>query len=555
MKALFQVLIKLMIFLVLVQLYACNNDFLHVEPKVGEAVQDTIVITDKVHDVTIDFNLPLAGNAKWKIFQFPSWLEISPVEGEFNNGKSSFSLKVINHLVLEQIGAFSFPLIFDVDGLGLVQYPFFLVNFGNAFIQFSTQNIDLAYGSKSEFTILNYGTGALTWEIIEKPVWASFLNLKGVLNPDMTDTVKFDILRENLPNGDYSGEIKINTNAPEGIYTVKLSMKVADPTFSGKVTALEGEVIDCDFCKNSSTCVFITKYPNRIYSYTTGGKLNYIDLNTVPLNVAISENGDQIAITSSNTELTLIDPENMTIKNVIQSGVISTRLVLGNNGWAYIAPKPYTTNHLISIDLASEDVYVHQKDLNGLTRLMKVPGKNILCGEKVGYSPDNLFVFDISNGKLNEEFDEYSMEIYPFWFSESGERIFTQLRKVYKTPEYLNVGFIWGTPVLNGELEEIPGTITSIAQSEILKEIFVVTGGHWQGNARILRFDDKGLFKKGEIFVNECQYFDNGILVKMDAMVPYMYVDKSGKELVLIKKGTDIEYLDHWYFEKLSLDN
>lgn len=547
--------IKLFAVLFLFSFISCNNDFLHVEQKVGEPVADTIFMTDFDQQIPVNFNLSQAGNARWRVFQFPAWLKVSPMEGRFTDGKSSFQLEVPDKNAIAQWGVLSLPLVFEVDGIGLVSYPFQYLNFGRPRSGLSTYELSLEYQSLAVFTIHNMDGGILIWEIKDKPSWISVSKQSGYLNPNSAEQITLLISRDNMAKGNYSGEINIATNSIEQNLKLKVSMKVTDPSISGKIVPVEGEVVDADFCKATGLLVIAGKNPNRMYFFKSDQTVKTLELNKIPISVTISETGDQIAATFTNTDLSLINPESLTITKNIPTGIITSDVALGGNDWAYLAPKQYDTNYLLSINLNTAQIVKHTENVNGLTLLKKVPGKNLLYGSKVGWSPDFLLVFDISQGAANSVVDQWWTTLWRFWISEDGNRIFTGIRKIYQSPEYQQKGMIMENPFMAGEIEEISGSVSAMDHSSALKEVLLVYKSYSnEPGTRVLRIDDSGYFRKDAFAVNNCVVDENGTTLSLVPEVPWMFVSKSGKELNLIKKGTGNSGKTYWFYEKIELN-
>lgn len=543
--------IGLITVLILMAFYSCSNDYLHVKQKVAGTIGDTIYMSDLETEKTVDFNLPQGENAHWRILQFPSYLSVSPLEGNFTDGRSSFKLS--NLYKIGQWGVLNLPLVFDVEGIGLVQYPLQYMNFGSPNALF-TYSLNLEYQTAGSFFIRNLDGGILTWEIKDKPAWLTIINSKqkGILAPGEEEVFSVLISRDNLTKGNYSGEITIWMNTTEKSKKIQVVMKVLEQTLPGTVGNIEGEVVDADFCKESGLMVMAAKNPNRLYFFKQGQPVTTMVLNKVPTSVTISESGDQVAATFTNTDLSLINPESRTITKNIPTGVLASDLALGNNGWAYLAPKPYDDYYLQSVNLNTGLVVKNVLNLDGLSLIKKVPGKNLIYGSKVGWGPDFLIVFDISKGAANDVVDQWWVELAKFWFSEDGERIFTGWRKIYKSPDYLQRGSIMDKPVLAGEIEEIAGSITAIAHSASKNEV-IVAYKSYSGGSMILRIDDSGYTRKQVFAVNDCLVVENGTLLTMAPEVSYMYVNKSGTELYLIKKGMNYTGLTYWFYEKIDL--
>jgi hypothetical protein len=549
------ILKSLLVFYSLFAAFSCSNDFLNQEKPVAAPVADTIRMTSMETVKSVTFNLPNAGNAHWRVFQLPAWMKITPMEGNFNNGQSSFQVNIVDPVTIPQFGILSLPLAFDVEGIGYVQYPFLLLNFGNPQPSLSTLSLSLEYQSTTTFHIYNLGGGILLWEIKSKPDWITLSKSEGYLNSNSSDQIILAIKRDNLGKGDYEGTIILGTNSTSlPTLTLNVKMKVFDPTVYGKEEMIEGEVVDAVYCKATGAMVVAVKNPNYICLYQPGAEKKIMGLSKIPINVAITEKGDQIVATFNNTDLSIIDPVSFTIQKDIKTGMISSDLALGENGWAYLSPKAYDTNYLVGVDLNSGQLVKNNKYLTGLSWLKKVPGKSLLYGSLIGWSPDFLLVFDISAGAVNPNIDEWWTTLMKFWISEDGQQIFTGDFKIYKSPEFQAKGTIMDNPVRLGQFESFPGFITALEHSLSLKEIFIVDGSRTTAlGTQILRIDDSGYFLKKTIELSNMWVIENENISSVMPSVPYLFVNKTGKELYLLKVVTGNIGKKYWYYEKINL--
>ena len=98
------------------------------------------------------------------------------------------------------------------------------------------------------------------------------------------------------------------------------------------------------------------------------------------------------------------------------------------------------------------------------------------------------------------------------------------------------------------------GSIASIDHSSVLKEFFVVyKSNNYETGTKVLRIDDSGYFTKKSFGVDNCMVIENGSMLSLDPEVPYMFVNKAGTELYLIKKGSSNSGKDYWFHEKMDL--
>lgn len=533
---------------------SCSNDFLHEQLPKGPVIADTLFMNDLDSQKVVNFSLPSAGNAHWRIYQHPAWMDIIPKEGDFSEGVSSFEIQSKGFFALRQPGTFPLPLVFEVEGLGLVEYPIQFTYYGRPEFVFSTQDIMFDYRSLGQFTISNYNTGVLVWEINDQPSWLNVSVKKGILNQNQSVTISLLVSRERVGKGTYTGTINIANNSLNPNRKVNVSMKVSFPTKTGILESIEGEVVDAEYCKANGLMAVAVKNPNRIYCYRPGQAVQSLNLERTPIDIAISETGDQLAATFTNADLSLIDAERMTIITDIAIGTHSPKVVLGGNGWAYLVPTIYESSYLKSVNLTTGQIVTHAEDMDGLTLLKKVPGKNLLYGSKPGWDPDGLFVFDISTGAANNLVDEYNMTLSKLWLSEDGQHIFTGNGKVYQSPDYTNSGAMVGTPVYEREFAKFYGLDIVMDHCAFIKEMFVCYNSNKYGEGtQVLRIADSGSYINSAFLVNKCFIDASGKTVEEEPVVPFMFVNKLGTELNLIKKWKYNNGNEAWFYEKISL--
>lgn len=544
-------IILLIIFLGTV--FACSNDFLQVKQQVDSLALDTLFMDDLASQKNINFELLNGGNSHWRILQYPSSLDVSPMEGNFQQGKSSIILSLKPGVDLGDLGLFSLPLIFDVKGIGLVQFPFLFMHYGHAQLLWDGNFCGFDYGSQKSFTFRN-GSDILAWEIKSKPAWLTVSKEKGTLAADRSETLTLNVDRGTLPNGTYRGIVNFVSNSPEKEFNLQVEMKVLDTFFAGVVIPINGTVVDADYNKPSGVLALALTNPSRLRIFKPGQPTSEMTLNKIPTSVALSENGEQAVCSFTNTDLSVIDIGSLTITKNITVGSIASDIALGNNGWAYLAPKDFMDYYLKSVNLITGEVVKNNTDVREMSQLKKVPGKNLIFGTKGGAWSNYLMVTDISNGAASTVIDQWDVFLWNFWLSEDGNRIFCGYKPIYQAPEYQNQVFISKQPTVLGQLENLGFSVTSVVHSSLLKEIFAVYSSS-ETAAKIYRFDDATYLRKGVLQVNESEIITSfGNLVILRTELPYMYVDKTGSELILIKKGlsqsTDEAY---WFLEKIKL--
>ncbi len=159
-------------------------------------------------------------------------------------------------------------------------------------------------------------------------------------------------------------------------------------------------------------------------------------------------------------------------------------------------------------------------------------------------------VFDISAGPAASLADEWNCDPYNFWLSEDGSQVFCESRNIYKTPDYLGVGSYYQSPPLLGTFLATNRTISYAMHSSALKQIFVV----YPGSPSIFKFDDANYSGTGSINVHESKVIVNGYLATYTSIPAWIFVDKNGRELNVIKKAkSDVSDALYWFYEKVPL--
>lgn len=541
--------------LIFIAISSCNNSFVKQDQIAEIVVPDTIFMSDQFSSQTFNFNYAEAGNAKWRVFQMPAWVKTRPLEGRFENGKTTFD--IINDPITRapEYGFFDIPLVFEIEGIGLVKYPFMYMNIGAPEIIFSSNAILLGTKPAGVFSFRNNNGGIYLWEITSKPSWLFVSRINGTLNAGGEESIKISVLRENLPKGVYAGTIKMKGNSLQKEFAIQVFIQIDEPVIAGNIENISGEVTDAEFCKETGLTVFSTKNPNRLYFSDNGKALRFMELNRIPTFISISENGENLAVYCTNTEVLLIDIQSLTIIKSIETGSFASDLVLGNNGWAYLAPKQYDFTYMKSINLQNSNIITGKAWVNGLNYLKKVPGKNIMIGTRNGWSPDGLFVFDISKGAVRDTINEYHTDTWKFWILEPDDRILCGTGSIYSIPAFdIKKNYIISDkPPLKGEFEKENMPVAAADNSVASGKLHILLRN---GNVSpvVFKYDIyaiNGLYRIDSYIINDCKKPGTGEIIPTED-VPFMFVNKAGNRIVIIKKAT-LKDTDYWFLENITI--
>ncbi len=463
---------------------SCDDSFLEVESPNLLETGDTLFVWNQAEpfNVTFDFNSPGAG--KWRLYQYPKWLEISPKEGSVRKNAAEILYFSINRdQIYLDYGLYTFPLSFYVEGAGLVNYTVAFFNLGNPTIEVWPSNLEIEGASTGYFSIQNGGNGILLWEITHSPTWLNFVKKQGTINQWYSEDVSYTVDAAGLEQGDYQGVVEIASNATEESYKLPVSLKIIDqvPVVSFGVYH-QGEFIDSEFVRRNNQVVVLTQNPNRLLFFGPGeSESSYLDLDRVPKCMALSEDEAWIAVGYSNTEISIYNVNDKSRLSTYQVGAIPLSVEFGNANWFYYLAESKFENAIYSLNLESGVSYLSEMERSGWKKLQKVPGKNVLVSTQPGYSPDGLFVFDITENPLNEAFNRYFLSMQGFWVSDDGNRLLTGSRKIYQLPGYVpGVDYFSDPPPLEGELSvDYDWAVECIAQDTISGNIYAATGFGW----------------------------------------------------------------------------
>jgi len=183
--------------------------------------------------VNFEMKVPGAGNASWRILQYPTAFNFQPFEGKLNNDYSMLTITPSPGGDQFGYGYYQFPLVIDVEGVGLVEFPIIYLNFGNPSMRV-WPTVDLEERESGSINIENQGGGILVWEIVSKPEWLNLTRMRGVMESTGYDVVMFTVDRTGLEPGTHAGTVQIASNASPFPVTVTVNIIVAGVVVPGQ---------------------------------------------------------------------------------------------------------------------------------------------------------------------------------------------------------------------------------------------------------------------------------------------------------------------------------
>lgn len=558
--AIWSVISALSLILVLL-VSSCSDDFLYQSPPDTFGSTDTIFITNLSAQVNVPFQFEKGGMNEWRVLQYPAWIDVEPMNGRFANGSSTFSLTVRPDWFPGGYGFFVFPLVFDVSGVGLVEYTIVYLNLGNPVMGISPI-VNIGENSSGSFYIRNEGGGILLYEITGLPSWLEIEEKQGIVEQQQIQYINFKVNRTGLTKGDYAGMIHIGSNAKQGPVSIPVQMKVVSDVAQGNMLFGVGDFVDARYSKTTDELMVLLSSPAKLQFYTNVITNPYeLSLNRVPRCMALSADGSTLAIGFSNAEISLYDIASRQLLKTYPIGAIPLSVGFGENGWLYFPADVGYFRHIFSLNMESGNVIKSNNFESGIKPMIKVNNKPYLITTRPGWSPDGIQFIDIKNGQANDTIHGYHLSTYGIWMSENGKRVYTGNNKTYRLPDVVNPSaFDFTNPVVAGEYD-IPEThisITCVADHLATGKIYVARhGGYIQGNyATIfqLNYQTFSRIKEYKFGLNPPENWPVGTTWWMKT--EHIFPNPSGDHLWLVNRypATNNNNPDGWAIEKVSFN-
>lgn len=550
------------LFLVMVLLISsCSDDFLYQPAPDTIQSSDTIFLNNLTTSFPVPFQLEKGGMNEWKVLQYPTWIDVEPMQGRFANGNSSFNLSVNPERFPGGYGYFLFPLVFDVSGVGLVEYTLVYLNLGNPGMQVPS-SVNIGENSSGSFYIRNEGGGVLLWEITGMPSWLQITERQGLIEQHSEHYINFTVNRKDLTQGDYSGLIHIGSNSRQGPVSIPVQMKVVSAVAQGDVKYGDGDFVDARYSKASNQLLVLLANPAKLQFYTNvAANPSELSLNRVPRCMALSDDGTTLAIGFSNAEISLYDVVSRQLLKTYPIDALPLSIGFGENEWLYFPADVGYFRYIFSLNLTSGNVIRSNNWESGIKPLIRVPGKSYMLTTRPGYSPDGIQFIDIKNGQANDTIHGYHLSTYGIWVSENGERVYTGDNKAYRLPNTINPSnFDNSIPPVVGEYDiSYTGLgITCVADHVATGKIYVARhGGYIQGNyATIFQLDYQTFVKIKEYKFGLNPPENWPVFTTWWMKTQYIFPNPGGNQLWLVHRYPPRvnDQPEGWAIEKISFD-
>ncbi|MGQ1946063.1 BACON domain-containing protein [Geofilum sp. OHC36d9] len=375
----------------------------------------------------------------WGITSMPDWLVIDTAQVESNafyiSPNASYSLPLRYNLDEVYTASLTGAIVLSTNDK---EHPSITINvtadLGTPQLTIYTSTINFSFTETSEIiNFYNYGNGILVWEFKDIPEWLTITPSSGMFFPyTYGSNVIFSCDRTKLLPGQNSAIVNLKTNDSfYPSYSIKVIANA--PGISENIHAVDGNIIDAVFNKNTNTLYYVTSSPNKFIAYDVM-KRNVQDeilLSKSPTSLAISEDWTRAAV-GHNGFISAINLSGNTVTTVYTLNYSVNDIAWAENDWFCYTQNGESVFGLHWINTADGTLYddPNQYDLDGKSIVKKVPNQPYLIATRNATSPSGFLAYDIAT-KSKKSYAH--MDLYNFWFSQNGDYIFSRNLNVYRT--------------------------------------------------------------------------------------------------------------------------
>ncbi len=375
----------------------------------------------------------------WEIISIPDWLVLDTgrlgSSGIFIPPYSTYDIPFLQNPGEVISGSLTGTVVLSTNDK---EHPIVTINvtadLGTPHLLINTNAVNFSFTETSKpFTFGNTGNGRLVWEFTGIPEWLTITPSSGMYGPySYGDNIIFSCDRTKLSPGQNSATVILNTNdSSQPSYSIRVMANA--PGNTENIRAVDGNITDAVFNKNTNTLYYVTSSPNRFVAYDVTGRtvLNEISLSKAPTSFAISEDWGRAAV-GHNGYMSAIDLSANTVTAVYTLNYSVNDITWAENDWYCFTQVGTNFTCLHWINMADGTIYDDPDgySLDGNSIIKKVPGQPYLIATRNGTSPSGFFAYDIAT-KSKKSYSH--MDLTNFWFSEDGDYIFAMNSNIYRT--------------------------------------------------------------------------------------------------------------------------
>jgi hypothetical protein len=538
---------------------SCSDDFLLQNDKNLYLLSDTLFLHNNQKNVETSLQIPDLSNSEYTIFMQPKWLSFDSMHGRITGGKLSFTCSIVNEYVASGYQTQYGIIIIDVETIGLISFIVSCTNYGSPTIQCSVSSLIFESSNSQTIKIRNTTEGYLNWEITGIPEWLIIIPSSGSLYKDFSTTITVSLNFDKITSQqDLSALLQINSNSITGGFTLEVHVP-AESTIPPEIIKINGIVTDAEFNHESGIMAICTKSPNSIIVFNTNtNESNTILLDKTPNCVSQSEDGHKAVIGYSVQSVSYFDVDNSEITQDYTINCIPFDIVIGYGGWCYISTSDEQWPYFWNLNLNTGALISCTNwsvGLNYRTIIKKIPAKPYLVGTRTEASPSGIFIFDINKGNTSDTISYYHTSIGKFWISFDGTKLYDSYGKISNLPAY-DTHYHIDPPLAYGKIESEYNEITAFDECPAISSIFVNSSyfDFISGYSSLIeQFNTVSLEKIRTFSVSPVFVTENGIKELYETSARYIFVNKEGSKLYVLKNLKENYNKDYWTIETIQL--
>ncbi|MGV8093515.1 MAG: hypothetical protein AB2L24_16770 [Mangrovibacterium sp.] len=482
----------------------------------------------------------------WDIAGMPDWLSVDMPQFDLTS------------VILGQGAAASIPFTLDAekamqgDPTGIIvletndkNNPHIEIavsaDLGTPQLYIYTYSLPVDFGtsaSSKTLSISNNGNGILAWRFEGLPDWLTVSASSGISYGYSGTEIVFTCDRSKLEPGLNSATVYLKSNDPTNP-SYPISALVRAPGSNANVRALEGNIVDVTFDKNTNTLYYVTSQPNKLVAYDVTDKsvAHEIALDKAPTCLAVSEDFTKAAVGHGGM-ISAIDLNNYSVVRTFEYGYTIYDMEWAKDDWFCYTKAGTYMNNLLWINIStSETAESDDNEMDEGTYLKKVPKQPYIIAARRYTSPSGITVFDIDT-KLEKNYRHQSIGDY--WFSSNGEYMFESHGNVYRTsaivaPSGRNPEYVTTIGKLQYPTNNYYG-IPWIDYCNTTHSIFGLGNQDYQTiSPQIYQFEDNDYtLVKTYIYDN---FYQPEAQMAYEVEAHYIFSNSSGTELSVLRKG------------------
>ena len=375
----------------------------------------------------------------WNIASMPDWLAVDTAklqsDGLYISQYNSYNIPLIIKPGKNVAGSLTGTIVLTTNDK---EHPRVTINvtanLGTPQLSIYTNAINFASTETSKsLTFSNYGSGILSWEFSDIPAWLTISPSSGMYNPYTSyNNIIFSCDRTKLSPGQNTAIVNLKTN-DSARPSYSITVTAIAPGNNENIRAIEGNITDAVFNKNTNTLYYVTGAPNKFIAYDVKTKtiLHEIALSKAPTCFAISEDWTKAAV-GHNGSFSAINLSNNTVAATYNSDYSINDIAWGENDWFCYTQKggSFSCLHWINTATGALADDADKSGLDGSSIVKKVPNQGYVIATRNSTSPSGFFAYSIAS-KSKKSYSH--MDLTNFWMSEDGQYVYAQNCNIYRT--------------------------------------------------------------------------------------------------------------------------